>query len=128
MIDVLKACERHDADAFVKAIKDPRAARFAFLMLTVEDDEIIAIDFLETGEAKIGRVKKPRLKKTNYVAFGSTLVTVINDIWDEQYGKHQRRRDNPPRASEIAAYYLSEKGTRVSAGQIDAFRRKYGAP
>jgi hypothetical protein len=113
MIDVLKACERNDEEAFVKAMKDPRAARFAFSLIGVDD-------------ATRGRTLKP--KRTDYVAFGSTLVTAINDLWDEHYGKHQRRRDNPPHATEIAAHLIRDNGWRITAEQIRRHREKHGAP
>jgi hypothetical protein len=113
MIDVLRACERNDVEGFVKLMKDPSAARFVFLLLDAGDDQP-------------RRVRK--LRRSNNAALGSNFVDIINNLWDEHYGKHQRRRDNPPHATEIAARLMCETGWPVSAKQIRDFREKYGAP
>lgn len=111
MIDVLKACELQDADTFVKLMKDPRAARFAFSLIDTNDEP-----------------RKVKPKRTDKAALGSTIVTMINELWDEQYGKHQRRCDNQPHASDIAAKLLTEIGLPITSSQIRRHREKYGAP
>jgi hypothetical protein len=112
MTDVLEACERKDENSFVKLMKDPRAARFVFSLLGAENQP--------------RRLRKPR--RTNVAALGSNWVTIINDLWNEHYGKHQRRRDNPPHATEVAARLMCEMGLPVTAKQIRDYREKYGAP
>jgi hypothetical protein len=112
MIDVLRACESKDENGFVKLMKDARAARLVFSLLDAEDQP--------------RRVRKPR--RTNAAALGSNFVDIINDLWDEHYGKHQRRRDNPPHATEIAARLMCETGWPVTAKQLRDYREKHGAP
>lgn len=110
-LDVFQSVIRDDENAFVELVKDRSSAAFAFWLLR---------SVIEPA---------PRSTQTDFAIVGSYFVTFINEIWDEQFGRHQRRREqSPPLVYEIASRFMREMGYKVSAVAIERYRRKFGAP
>lgn len=121
---LLGALALKDEKKFVRMMRDPEQARYAFRIFTA------------LTEPKRKRDKGRPAKDTVYTGFDPSehyldwpvqIVLQIEYVWKRHYGKRQRRKDNPPTAYLIASLILKKEGLAIDADAVEGHRRKLGS-